>query len=155
MSDPFDGLSSADTQTSQLTDRDRKALDAVFADMAALPSTVPDADQPLHITAQAVREENAIAATIGADVAAAHGAVVRETNVLRKRADGAVDGIMGELSQIIARAEQIGARRMLRFVNVRTIRLSNGDTVNAAAFRRLAEEAYENADGIASGEVKP
>lgn len=85
--DHFDGALPADVSTTNLRpldDRDRKALDAVFADMAALPSTVPDADQPMHITAQAVREKNQSAATfqpIGTFAASKFGGVDRGAQV--------------------------------------------------------------------------
>lgn len=138
--DPFDGMLSADREA-PIGPRAGSALDALARDMQAAPSTVPDADQPMHITAQAVREENASAATIGADVASKFGAVVRETNVRRK-----------QLSPTEVLDREIGALHMLvyiksRFEDSRLIGLTETQV------SQIIADARGNYEGIACGEV--
>lgn len=141
-SDPFDGMLSADREA-PIGPRAGRALDALARDVAAAPSTVPDADQPMHITAQAVREENQSAATspeIGAYAASKWGAVVRETNVRRKQADGA--------ERI---NEELGAVRMLNYLNGRVLRVQG--QFDLGAFHHIVTDAMEKHALIARGEV--
>ncbi len=148
MQDKYDGHLSADVLNSPMSNHERAALDAVFADMAALPptpTTVPDADQPMHVTAQAIREENAAASAnapaIGAYAASKWGAVVRETNVRRKQADS-VERIN----------EELGAVRMLNYLNGRVLRVDG--PIDLGAFHHIVADAMEKHALIARGEIQ-